>query len=252
MEVVVKLNQFPDDVKTVDKGWKEFEVDADGCIITITVKPKMFAALEQAQQSYPLWIAAISGQIGEMTATGFRLSSPAIKVFERKTKDSSQPEEDTIKDNASPSFATSSQPPYPAQTQTQQHSSLPKPESQPQPSPAANPTQRVKEHLKQQQPTKTPKNLQNQQLKQASAGQKKPETSTPLSEPHSEKPAFRVKVNDQIFTGRDSVTLIQRVVRVDGKPVGQAKMVIVLGQPRTMQADGGVSQARNQAVLTSR
>lgn len=27
MEVVVKLNQFPDDVKTVDKGWKEFEVD---------------------------------------------------------------------------------------------------------------------------------------------------------------------------------------------------------------------------------
>jgi type IV secretory pathway VirB10-like protein len=51
MEVVVKINQFPSDVKTVDKGWKEFEVDADGCIITITVKPKMFAALEQAQQT---------------------------------------------------------------------------------------------------------------------------------------------------------------------------------------------------------
>ena len=86
MEVVVKLNQFPSDVKTVDKGWKEFEVDTGDCIITITVKPKMFAALEQAQQSYPSWIAAISGQMGSLTATGFRLSSPAIKVFERLSR----------------------------------------------------------------------------------------------------------------------------------------------------------------------
>ncbi len=83
-------------------------------------------------------------------------------------------------------------------------------------------------------------------------GQKQSTASTPLSEPQPEKPAFKVKVNDQVFTGRDSVTLTQRVVRVDGKPVGQAKMIIVLGQPRTMQADGGVSQGRNQAVLTSR
>lgn len=83
-------------------------------------------------------------------------------------------------------------------------------------------------------------------------GGKQSTTSTPLSESQSEKPAFQVKVNDQIFSGRDSVTLIQRVVRVDGKPVGQAKMVIVLGQPRIMQTDGGVSQGRNQAVLKSR
>lgn len=73
MEVVVKLNQFPDDVRTVDKGWKEFEVDTGECIVTITVKPKMFAALEQAQQSYPLWIAAIAGQMGEKTEKGFIL-----------------------------------------------------------------------------------------------------------------------------------------------------------------------------------
>ncbi len=271
MEVVVKLNQFPDDVRTVDKGWKEFEVDTGDCLVTITVKPKAFAALEQAQQTYPSWVAAISGQMGSLTATGFKLDSPAIKVFGRKAKDSSQSEETTVKDNSSPSSTTSSQPLSPAQTQTQQHSSLPKPESLPQPSPAANPMQRPKEHLKQQQPTKTPKNFghgvdleggqastnqphlrQNQQLKQASATQKQAAASTPKSESQSEKPAFKVKVNDQIFTGRDSVTLIQRVVRVDGKPVGQAKMVIVLGQPRTMQADGGVSQGRNQAVLTSR
>jgi len=39
---------------------------------------------EQAQQDYLDWVAAISGQMGERTATGFRLESAAIKVFERK------------------------------------------------------------------------------------------------------------------------------------------------------------------------
>jgi hypothetical protein len=98
----------------------------------------------------------------------------------------------------------------------------------------------------------TPKAQTTSKCLDQKPGQKQSTTSTPLSESQSEKPAFQVKVNDQIFSGRDSVTLTQRVVRVDGKPVGQAKMVIVLGQPRTMQADGGVSQGRNQAVLTSR
>jgi hypothetical protein len=74
MEVVVKLNQFPDEVKTVDKGWKEFSVDTGDCLVTITLKPKAFAALEQAQQSYPSWVAAVSGLMGESTATGFRLN----------------------------------------------------------------------------------------------------------------------------------------------------------------------------------
>jgi hypothetical protein len=52
MEVVVKLNQFPDDVRTLAQGWKEFEVNTGDCIVTISVKPKAFAALEQAQQTY--------------------------------------------------------------------------------------------------------------------------------------------------------------------------------------------------------
>ncbi len=86
MEVVVKLNQFPNDVRTVDKGWKEFEVDTGDALVTITVKPKVFATLEQAKLDYSDWVAAISGQMGEVTLTGFRLESPSIKVFERKAK----------------------------------------------------------------------------------------------------------------------------------------------------------------------
>jgi hypothetical protein len=148
MEVVVKLNQFPDDVGTVDNGWKEFEVDTGDCMVTISVKPKAFAALEQAQQTYPSWVAAISGVMGESTAAGFRLESPAIKVFEKKAKDTQTQESKTL-ENLEPSPAN--QPPGAFQTQTQQQVAQPKPESVQERSPVANPMQRVKEALKQQQ-----------------------------------------------------------------------------------------------------
>lgn len=253
MEVVVKLNQFPDDVQTVDNGWKEFVVDTGSGLVTITVKPKVFAVLEQAHQAYPSWVAAISGQMGEMTLTGFRLESPAIKVFERKAKDSSLPEPTRTSDNPSPSLATESKPEPTVPTLPQQQATQPKPESPQQPVPTKNPTQRVKEQILQQRPTKTPPHPgQKQQPHKPDPSQKQLNPSTPLTSPQSQKPRFTVKVNDQVFSGFDSVTLHKRVVRVDGKPVGQAKMVIVLGQPLSMQADGGVSQGRNQAVLTSR
>jgi hypothetical protein len=42
------------------------------------------------------------------------------------------------------------------------------------------------------------------------------------------------------------------MLRIDGKAVAQAKMVIVVGQPLSMQADGKVTQKDNSAVLISR
>ena len=210
--------------------------------------------------------------MGSATATGFLLESAELKVFEQKAKNSSQPEEITIKDNPSQPRATEAQPSPLAPDPTQRPAALHKLCLQQQPSSPANPTDRIKQPEQsktippaaQQQQTiseqasrlqsasPTPKAETTSKRLEQKPGQKQSTTSTPLSEPQPEKPAFQVKVNDQVVTGRDSVTLTQRVVRVDGKPVGQAKMVIVLGQPRTMQADGGVSQGRNQAVLTSR
>lgn len=49
---------------TVENGWKEFDLDCDGQIITMKVKPKVFNKLEQAQESYPMWVAAIAGKRG--------------------------------------------------------------------------------------------------------------------------------------------------------------------------------------------
>ena len=249
MEVVVKLNQFPDDVKTVAQGWKEFEVDTGDCMVTISVKPKAFAALEQAQQAYPSWVAAISGLMGESTAAGFKLESPAIKVFEKKAKNT-QAEETKTLDNLESSPAN--QPPGAFQTQTQQQVAQPKIESQSQPLPVANPMQRVKQALKQQRPSKASSPKSDQQHNKPAAQKKQSSPATTSSEPQHQKPVFQVKVNDRVFNGYESVTLNRRIVCVDGKAIAQTKMAIVVGQPKTMQADGGVTQANNQAVLLSK
>jgi hypothetical protein len=45
MELTIKINEFPADVKTVDNGWKEFELDCEGQLVKVTVKPKVCEVL---------------------------------------------------------------------------------------------------------------------------------------------------------------------------------------------------------------
>ncbi len=87
LELTIKINEFPDTVRTVENGWKEFDLDCDGQIVTMKVKPKVFKKLEQAQESYPMWVAAITGRMGEPTREGFILEQPNIQTFERKPKE---------------------------------------------------------------------------------------------------------------------------------------------------------------------
>jgi hypothetical protein len=111
--------------------------------------------------------------------------------------------------------------------------------------------QRVKEPLKQQRPSKASPPKSHQQHDQTADRKKQLSPSTTSSEPQ-QKPVFQVKVNDRVFNGYDSVTLNRRIVCVDGKAIAQTKMAIVVGQPKTMQADGGVTQGNNQAVLLNK
>ncbi|HEY9614689.1 fertility inhibition FinO-like protein [Allocoleopsis sp.] len=87
LELTIKINEMPADVRTVENGWKEFDLDCDGQLIRIKVKPKVFKKLEQAQESYPTWVAAIAGKMGEQLEGGFMLDQPNIQVFERKPKE---------------------------------------------------------------------------------------------------------------------------------------------------------------------
>ncbi len=93
LELTIKINEFPADVQTVENGWKEFELDCEGQLVTIKVKPKVFKKLEQAQADFPMWVAAIAGKMGEPTENGFMLDQPNIQVFERKPKEPKESKE---------------------------------------------------------------------------------------------------------------------------------------------------------------
>ena len=92
LELTIKINEFPALVRTLESGWKQFDIDTGNQVVTISVKPKIFKKLEQAQENYPQWVAAIAGQMGEKMALGFVLKEPNIQVFERrKSKEALEP-----------------------------------------------------------------------------------------------------------------------------------------------------------------
>jgi hypothetical protein len=95
LELTIKINEFPADVQTVENGWKQFELDCDGQLVSVKVKPKVFKKLEQAQENYPMWVAAIAGKMGSPTENGFVLNEPNIQVFERKPKEPKEATEPT-------------------------------------------------------------------------------------------------------------------------------------------------------------
>lgn len=87
LEITIKINEMPADVETVENNWKQFHLDCDGQLVRVTVKPKVFKKLEQAQENYPMWVAAIAGKMGESIEGGFVLNEPNIQTFERKPKE---------------------------------------------------------------------------------------------------------------------------------------------------------------------
>ncbi|OLT62858.1 hypothetical protein [Moorena bouillonii] len=85
MELNIKINELPT-VKTVKNGWQEFNVDCDGTIFTIKVKPKVWKKITTANEMYSMWVAVITGKLGAKINKGFRVEQPGIQVFEKKPK----------------------------------------------------------------------------------------------------------------------------------------------------------------------
>ena len=85
LELTIKISELPE-VKTVENGLQYFELDCNGRIFAVTVKPKVWKKLTDAQANYPMWVAAITGQMGAMTLDGFVLDEANIQVFEKKPK----------------------------------------------------------------------------------------------------------------------------------------------------------------------
>ncbi len=85
LEVTLKINQLPQ-AKPATAQTVAFAVDAEGQTVVVELKNKMWNNLKTAAETYPQWVAAITGQMGEAVAGGFRLANPAVQVFEKKPK----------------------------------------------------------------------------------------------------------------------------------------------------------------------
>lgn len=85
MEVRVKIEALPDEVKTIKHGWQRFTV-RDGKYFTfVTVRPRTWKKLQEAPTRYSYWFANITGKMGpRVKGEGFELLEPITQIFERK------------------------------------------------------------------------------------------------------------------------------------------------------------------------
>jgi hypothetical protein len=83
ISLTCKLNQLPAHRELPDKLIEFFLNDGSDRIFTVRVKPKMFKKL--TDHGFAQWAAAISGDLGPNTETGFELLNASIQVFEKKT-----------------------------------------------------------------------------------------------------------------------------------------------------------------------
>jgi hypothetical protein len=98
MELTIKIKDMPE-AQTTANNWKQFDIDCNNVVFTITVKPKTWRKFEEAQVAYSQWVAAIRGKLGQRTAKGFMLDEVGIQVFEKKPKGESVTEEVTDSKN---------------------------------------------------------------------------------------------------------------------------------------------------------
>ena len=87
LEIAIKINQLPTEVTTTKHGWKEFKLDCGERTVTVALRPRMWNKRTDAAATWPMWLAAISGQMGQSVGQGFVLLEPSVQVFERKAKE---------------------------------------------------------------------------------------------------------------------------------------------------------------------
>ena len=85
LDVTLKINQRPQ-AQPATAQTVVFAVQAEGPTVVVELKNKMWNSLKTAAETDPQWVAAITGQMGEAVAGGFRLVNPAVQVFEKKAK----------------------------------------------------------------------------------------------------------------------------------------------------------------------
>ena len=86
ISLTCKLSDVPKHRELQDKRIEFFLQDGDSDrIFTVQMKPKMFKKL--TDHGFTDWVAAITGEMGPATETGFELVNASVQVFERKARE---------------------------------------------------------------------------------------------------------------------------------------------------------------------
>ena len=86
ISLTCKLSEVPKHRELVDKRIEFFLQDGDSDrIFTVQMKPKLLKKL--TDHSFTDWVAAITGEMGPATETGFELVNASVQVFERKARE---------------------------------------------------------------------------------------------------------------------------------------------------------------------
>ena len=89
--LTVKFSELPQPLPVQD-GIKIGVQTGEG-IVTAILPPKVWRTLERATQTYPQWVAALSGALERFADGEIALKHPAVQVFEKKAKPAAAPEE---------------------------------------------------------------------------------------------------------------------------------------------------------------
>ena len=54
LELIIKINELPNNIETNKDNWKTFELDCDSRVVFVTVKSKIWKKLEEAATNYPM------------------------------------------------------------------------------------------------------------------------------------------------------------------------------------------------------
>jgi len=113
VEITCKFSEVPPTREVA--GGIEFYLAEGDYLLTVRVKPKQFNKL--LNHGYTDWIAAVTGQLGAATVTGFELANANLQVFERKPKPSQTPAEASSTPADSPASTTQAKLTPPARPQ---------------------------------------------------------------------------------------------------------------------------------------
>ena len=90
LELTVKFSELPQPLSVQD-GIKIGIQTGEG-IVTAILPPKVWRTLEQAAQTYPQWVATLSGSLDHFAEGEIALKHPALQVFEKKAKPAAAPD----------------------------------------------------------------------------------------------------------------------------------------------------------------